>query len=244
MKRKKIKKRGGKMATLLVFDQALFMRTMIKNLLNKYGYEVFVAGTDEELMDILKNEKVDLVIYDTGHAYSPSVFNRIREVSPKTKITVSTPFNHPMYLFQFQRDGMYPYIQKPYSSWDVLAVVEHYLPGTKKEIPFIINKEKISKMEYRNKSGNTEKLFFKYNGSNFFVDILVEIEEIKEIEIRHNADFMFRCMACGTNEEDYEACPKFLDKHVEMLDILFEDETIQQACPELIKMWNNDKQKN
>lgn len=224
-------------------SEFVLMRNIMENMLETHGYETINVETDEEMLETLEKERIDFVIYDLGKSYAPSIFDKIKKVSPHTKTTISTSMEHPRIYAEFHKRGMYPFLKKPINGWQLVEILDHYIPGTRKEIPFVVQKERFGKVEYRGRSKNHEELFFKYNGSNFFVHITWHEHEIQSVMINHNTGFLFRCEACGAKEDNYDECPSFINKHEELFAIILADPKVREEATELVSKWDSYLQK-
>ncbi|MEY2428532.1 MAG: hypothetical protein QOJ40_1417 [Verrucomicrobiota bacterium] len=112
--------------TILIVDDEDLVLTMGQAILSTYGYEVLTANSGKKALDILsKNEKtVDLIITDL---VMPSMSGRelvehIQTVSPGTRIICTSG-----YVWPANQGNSHPYLQKPFTSQELLLKVKHAL---------------------------------------------------------------------------------------------------------------------
>jgi signal transduction histidine kinase len=112
--------------TILFVDDEDLLLTMGQTILSTYGYEVLTANSGKKALDILsKNETtVDLIITDL---VMPSMSGRelvehIQRVSPETRIMCTSG-----YIWPASQGNSHPYLQKPFTSQELLLKVKHAL---------------------------------------------------------------------------------------------------------------------
>jgi two-component system chemotaxis response regulator CheY len=105
------------MKRLLVVDDALFMRKMIRGVAAEAGWEVAgEAANGEEAIALYERLKPDLVTMDLVMPLMGGLeaLRRIRESDPEAQIIVVTALDQKQALMDSIRDGALDFIVKPF----------------------------------------------------------------------------------------------------------------------------------
>ncbi len=112
--------------TILIVDDEDLLLTMGKTILSAYGYRVLTANSGQKALDILSRggAAVDLVITDL---VMPAMSGRelvehIHRLSPPTHVLCTSG-----YVWPASQTNTGVYLQKPYTSQDLLLKVKHAL---------------------------------------------------------------------------------------------------------------------
>lgn len=115
--------------TILMVDDEDLLLTMGKTILSAYGYTVLTANSGQKALELFSNQnpRVDLVITDL---VMPAMSGRelaehIRQISPGTPILCTSGF-----VRSSTQDDDFSYLQKPFTSHELLAKVRGMFPGT------------------------------------------------------------------------------------------------------------------
>lgn len=112
--------------TILVVDDESLVLTMAETILTEYGYRVLTAGSGQKAMAILSREdtKVDLIITDLVMPVMSGreLVERVRQILPAAKILSTSG-----YVMPSDRQVGTAYIQKPFTSHELLAKVKQVL---------------------------------------------------------------------------------------------------------------------
>jgi len=123
---------GGIETILLVDDEDLIV-DVGKQLLEKMGYNVMVAKSGHEAIEIYKNEieKIDMVILDMimpemggGEAY-----DRLQEIQPDVKVLLSSGYSINGQAQTIMDRGCKGFIHKPFSTLDLSKKLRQVLDG-------------------------------------------------------------------------------------------------------------------
>jgi PAS domain S-box-containing protein len=111
---------------ILVVDDAEEQREITKNLLKKLGYQVDVARSGEEAVEIVKQQAKDLVILDM--IMDPGIdgletYKRILAVSDRQKAIIVSGFSETERVREALKLGVGGYIRKPYALGDLARAV-------------------------------------------------------------------------------------------------------------------------
>jgi|GEM_PF-218278 signal transduction histidine kinase/ActR/RegA family two-component response regulator len=112
--------------TLLVVDDEDLMLTMAQMVLSSFGYTVLTANSGQkalELFDHWKNS-IDLILVDLVMPIMSGreLTEQIRKIAPRTRILWCSG-----YVRSSQAEDEGPYLQKPFTSQDLLRAVKHAL---------------------------------------------------------------------------------------------------------------------
>jgi signal transduction histidine kinase len=115
--------------TILVVDDESLMLTMAETILSEYGYCVLTANSGQKALAILSrdNVQVDLIITDLvmptmgGREF----IERARQLVPGTRIMSTSG-----YVMPADKQSGTPYLQKPFTSYELLAKVKQVLMQT------------------------------------------------------------------------------------------------------------------
>ena len=115
--------------TILVVDDENLILTMAETILPEYGYRVLTAGSGQKAMAILSREdtKVDLIITDLVMPVMSGreLVERVRQIMPAAKILSMSG-----YVMPSDRQAGMAYLQKPFTSRELLAKVKQVIGRT------------------------------------------------------------------------------------------------------------------
>jgi CheY-like chemotaxis protein len=114
--------------TILVVDDESMVLTMADTILTEFGYKVLMASGGQKALAILSRDdtKVDLVVTDLvmPGMGGRELVERIRQLAPAMKILSTSGYAMPA-----DKQTGTEYLQKPFTSRDLLAKVKHLLAG-------------------------------------------------------------------------------------------------------------------
>jgi two-component system chemotaxis response regulator CheY len=114
------------MKRLLVVDDALFMRRLIRDVAAEAGWEVAgEAGNGEEAVALYARLKPDLVTMDLVMPVMGGLeaLRQIREHDPEARVVVVTALDQKQSLMDSIRDGAMDFIVKPFERERVLKLL-------------------------------------------------------------------------------------------------------------------------
>ncbi|HTY86909.1 MAG TPA: ATP-binding protein [Candidatus Acidoferrum sp.] len=115
--------------TILVVDDEGLLLTMAETILTDYGYVVLTANSGQQALDILSGEhvQIDLIITDLVMPAmgGRELIERVRQLMPGTRILCTSGYAHPA-----DKQADTPYLQKPFTSRELLAKVKQVLTPT------------------------------------------------------------------------------------------------------------------
>jgi two-component system chemotaxis response regulator CheY len=114
------------MKRLLVVDDALFMRKLIRGVAAEAGWEVVAeAGNGEEGVALYAQHRPDLVTMDLVMPVMGGLdaLRKIRELDPEAQVVVVTALDQKQALMDSIRDGAIDFIVKPFERSRVLNLL-------------------------------------------------------------------------------------------------------------------------
>jgi len=115
------------MAKVLIVDDATFMRMMIKDILEKNGYQVIgEAGNGLKAVELYKAEKPDVVTMDITMPEMDGIeaVKAIREFDPGAKIVMCSAMGQQSMVMDAIRAGAKDFIVKPFQADRVLEAIK------------------------------------------------------------------------------------------------------------------------
>lgn len=118
---------------ILVVDDESFMRDALHQVLSLENYDIFEAENGKSALELFETHQFDLVITDVLMPVCDgiSLFKKIRENFPKTKIIFITAYvakNSETKLASLHPDG---YIYKPFTIHDILTICRTSLKNSR-----------------------------------------------------------------------------------------------------------------
>lgn len=234
----KNKRKGLFMKKILLKGEPGILQHLMESSLKKHHIEVVLAHSDHEMFEVLKEQKIDLVIYDVKTSYSTFIFNEIKEKYPKVKITVSSANDHQVFYVNLIKLDMYPFVKMPFTEVQFLETINHYLPeeALKRELKM----EDFKEVQYKkNKNGEIDGIYFEYSSRYFKVVFNYEENEIEKVYIEHGENIVFSCPGCAKKSPFVGVCEEFSKRQEEILSMIFEDKKIKNECEDLILKWES-----
>lgn len=118
------------MAKVLIVDDAAFMRMMIKDILDKNGYNVIgEASNGVKAVEIYKKEAPDIVTMDITMPDMDGIqaVKTIRAFDPSAKIIMCSAMGQQSMVMDAIRAGARDFIVKPFQADRVLEAVKKVL---------------------------------------------------------------------------------------------------------------------
>lgn len=117
------------MTKILVVDDAVFMRSILRKILEEEGYEVHEASDGDIAVEQYGNNKFDLVTMDIVMPKMDGVtaVREIMKIDPEAKIIMITALAHKTLVLRALRAGAKDFIVKPFDSTAVVEAVKNAL---------------------------------------------------------------------------------------------------------------------
>lgn len=119
-----------KMAKVLIVDDATFMRMMVKDILEKNGYEVVgEASNGLKAIELYKSERPDIVTMDITMPEMDGIqaVKEIKSFDPTAKIVMCSAMGQQSMVMDAIRAGAKDFIVKPFQADRVLEAVKKVL---------------------------------------------------------------------------------------------------------------------
>jgi DNA-binding NtrC family response regulator len=104
------------MTKILVVDDEQDIRETLKDILEKEGYEVAMAGSSSEALSIFGSVKPGLILMDVRMPKMNGVdlLKKIREIDTQVPVAMITAYEDVELAEQALKLGAYDYIKKPF----------------------------------------------------------------------------------------------------------------------------------
>ncbi|MGI6491275.1 MAG: response regulator [Peptococcaceae bacterium] len=116
--------------TILIVDDAAFMRMMIKNIVTKNGYEVVgEAENGHVALELYKQKKPDLVTMDITMPEMSGIegVKAIRSYDPNANIIMCSAMGQQSMVMEAIQAGAKDFIVKPFQQDRILQAIERVL---------------------------------------------------------------------------------------------------------------------
>lgn len=113
------------MTTILVVDDAAFMRLRLKKILSSEGYRVVEACDGREAVALYHTERPDAVLLDIAMPEMDglSALRTIREADPGARVAMVTALSQQQVVLEAVRAGARDYLVKPCDADRIVAAV-------------------------------------------------------------------------------------------------------------------------
>ncbi|MGL5648680.1 MAG: response regulator [Clostridium sp.] len=118
------------MAKVLIVDDAAFMRMMIRNILEKNGFEVVgEAASGQAAIDMYTEKLPDIVTMDITMPEMDGIeaLKKIKEISPEAKVIMCSALGQQSRVMDAIKAGAKDFIIKPFQADRVLEAVKKVL---------------------------------------------------------------------------------------------------------------------
>ncbi len=115
--------------TILVVDDEDALRTVLSSELTSEGYDVRSAADGDEAIEVLKREKVDLILLDIKmpRMNGFEVLRHVKKTRPRTKVVMLTAFADLKNAIESKKLGAEDFVSKPYDLVDLLTTIDRVL---------------------------------------------------------------------------------------------------------------------
>lgn len=125
-----LSRKGKNMASVLIVDDAIFMRQSLKRMLEPHGYTVCgEAGDGKEAIQKFKECHPDVTILDITMPEMSGIeaLKVIKELDASAKIVICSALGQQEQLAQAIRYGAEDFIVKPFEEEHMIAAIEKVL---------------------------------------------------------------------------------------------------------------------
>ncbi len=117
------------MATILIADDAAFMRMRCGKMLQQHGYTVLEAENGREAVEKYSAQRPDCVLMDITmpELDGLSALKEIRKMDPNARVAMVTAIGQQQVVMEALQSGARDFVVKPFQPERVLAAVEKLL---------------------------------------------------------------------------------------------------------------------
>lgn len=117
------------MPKILTVDDAVFMRTMLRRILEPEGFEVIEAEDGAEGIDAYKRYKPDIVLMDITMPNMDGIAatKAIKDEDPHARIIICSALGQEAAVIRATEAGACDYVTKPFQAPQVLEAVRRAL---------------------------------------------------------------------------------------------------------------------
>ena len=115
--------------TIMIVDDTLYMRTVLKNILSEKGFTIVEAANGNEAIANCQAQSPDLILMDItmpemdGIAATKAICDSV----PEAKVVICSALGQQQMVIEATEAGALDYITKPFNPSDVLEAVERNL---------------------------------------------------------------------------------------------------------------------
>ncbi len=121
------------MGTVMVVDDASFMRAVLKKIILQSGHEVIAeAANGDEAISVFQNSKPDLVLMDIVMPPGPKAkdgieaLKQIVAANPTAKIVMCSSMGQQALIAEALKSGAKDFVVKPFQPQKVMEVLSKY----------------------------------------------------------------------------------------------------------------------
>ena len=138
------------MHSILVVDDEPSIREFLQIMLAREGYDVSCAEDGREAITLFEKSPFDVVLADIRMPKTSGfeVLNRIKELSPGTKVIMITAYASFESAVESMKEGAYDYIAKPFNVDEVKRTVSNALQSVRVPEDVVPKKREKGSLEY------------------------------------------------------------------------------------------------
>lgn len=114
---------------IMIVDDALFTRNMIRNILIKHGeYEIIEAVDGQAALERFKQERADLILLDITMPKKNGLetLQELMAFDDQANVIMCSALGQENLILEAIRNGAKDFIVKPFKETDIIRVVEEY----------------------------------------------------------------------------------------------------------------------
>ena len=117
-----------KQRILIIGNDLVYRRSLFK-VLSKSGYNVFVAESFVEAIELSAQLLFHLIIIDVRHPTDcgPACMEQLRTINPSSKIIIISTFDTKEFSREVAHDDFDAYLVKPVKRHELIETVEHII---------------------------------------------------------------------------------------------------------------------
>ena len=117
------------MTTIMVVDDAAFMRMRCKKLLAQSGYDVLEAATGAQAVETYKTNKPDVVLLDITMPDMDGLtaLKEMKKLDPNARVAMVSAMGQQSVVMEALKSGAKDFVVKPFEPDRVLATIKKLL---------------------------------------------------------------------------------------------------------------------
>src|SRR5215216_5513878 len=121
--------RGGHMATILIVDDAQFIRMRVSKALTQHGYAVIEAQDGDQAVQLYRAAQPDAVVMDITMPIKDGItaLSEIRQYDPQARVIMLTALGQQGMVLQAVRAGAKEYLSKPFNPERLIQALDKVL---------------------------------------------------------------------------------------------------------------------
>jgi two-component system response regulator AtoC len=137
--------------SILIVDDDEVMQQTLSDVLKKRGYEIFLVGSGNGALSVIKKNVIDLVLLDMRlpDVDGIEVLKKIKELDTEILVIMMTAYSDVQTAVSSMKSGAYHYINKPFELEELKLLIEKGLE-TKSLINEVRRLHRQQKEEYQN----------------------------------------------------------------------------------------------
>jgi len=137
--------------SILIVDDDEVMQQTLSDVLKKRGYEIFLVGSGNGALSVIKKNVIDLVLLDMRlpDVDGIEVLKKIKELDTEILVVMMTAYSDVQTAVSAMKSGAYHYINKPFELEELKLLIEKGLE-TKSLINEVRRLHRQQKEEYQN----------------------------------------------------------------------------------------------
>ncbi len=114
---------------ILILDDEAQYTVSLRDFLHEFNYNVCIAMSSSQALDVIKKDKPDLVLFDYKLPDMDGEYflKKAKEISPATLYILVTAWNDPVILDRFKKLGVLDIVLKPISLEKLLKNIKALL---------------------------------------------------------------------------------------------------------------------
>lgn len=114
---------------ILIVDDQFGIRILLKEVLQKEGYTTFQASNGQKAIDIVKNEKPDLVLLDMKIPGMDGIeiLTKLKEINQNIQVIIMTAYEELDMIQEAIQLGALTHVAKPFDIEDLVKEVKKFL---------------------------------------------------------------------------------------------------------------------
>ena len=123
---------------VLVVDDQLVIRELLKDILTSEGYKVILAEDGLQGLETYKvyQDEFDVVILDIimPGLYGNEVYTKLKEINPSIRVVITSGHVEPEIIQELKKQGIDGYLRKPFDIFAVQKQLRNIVGAQKKQI--------------------------------------------------------------------------------------------------------------